>query len=254
LHVTRLDILYPLTAENVSVNRFLCEQDAMEDDGAREKPCPSRKTGTVTEESKKAQLDHNDFIPEEKPDAVQTSLKPFGCETCGKRFSLRGSLRTHEKLHGFRPTYSCDVCGKTFKVASGLKSHASLHSGQKPFHCDVCGKTFTLKGSLKTHSALHFTAQESFPCFICKKTYKGRASLKSHFAMHSGKKSFMCEVCGQQQSQIACRIVPYVYQVCGMSCDVRSHLIQHITICRTICKWRFSLKYFTVEGPYHYQY
>jgi KRAB domain-containing zinc finger protein len=209
----------------------------MEDNGAQEKQCLSQKTGSVTEESKNVQLGHNDLIPEEEPGMVQSSLKPFGCETCGKRFTLKGSLRTHEKLHGFRPTYTCDICGKSFKVATGLKSHSSIHSGQKPFHCDICGKSFTLKGSLKTHSALHSTVQESFPCYICKKTYKGKASLKSHFAMHSGKKSFMCEVCDQHcthsslrlHAELCCISKPYVCHVCGMSCDVRSHLIQHIT-------------------------
>jgi Putative transcriptional repressor regulating G2/M transition len=222
----RLDILYPLTLNSIFVNRFQCEQ-TMEEHGAQEK----QKVGSMSDDSNDEQIDCHDFMPEQKPNVVPSSWKPFGCETCGKRFTLRGSLKTHEKLHGFRPTYNCDVCGKTFKVASGLKSHASLHSGQKPFHCDICGKSFTLKGSLKTHSALHSTVRESFRCYICGKTYKGRASLKSHYAMHADKKSFMCEVCDKDctlssltlHAPLCCNSKPHV------CFDIRSHLMQHIT-------------------------
>lgn len=209
----------------------------MEEHSAQEKQYLSQQMKNMTEDSNNVGLDSHDFVPEHKPNILQSSWKPFGCETCGKRFTLKGSLRTHEKLHGFRPVYNCDICGKTFKVAAGLKSHASLHSGQKPFHCDICGKSFTLKGSLKTHSALHSTVQESFPCYVCGKTYKGKASLKSHSAMHSNKKPFMCEVCDQHSTRssftlhaaLCYKNKPYVCQVCGMCFEVRSHLIQHIT-------------------------
>lgn len=211
----------------------------MEKNGAQEERSLSQKRGSMTEEPQNIQLDSEDFVPEQKSDVVQSSWKPFVCETCGKRFTLKGSLRTHEKLHGFRPTYSCDVCGKTFKVAAGLRSHASLHSGEKPFHCDICGKSFTLKGSLKTHSALHSTVQESFPCYICRKSYKGKASLKSHFAMHSGKKSFMCEVCDQRCIYSSLRLhasfcyvsKPYICQVYGneVRCQGPSYTACHLT-------------------------
>lgn len=208
----------------------------MEEHSAQEKQCLSQQMDSMTEDSSNVALDSHDFMPEQKPKMVQSSWKPFGCEMCGKRFTLKGSLKTHEKLHGFRPTYNCDVCGKTFKVAAGLKSHSSLHSGHKPFHCDICGKSFTLKGSLKTHSALHSTVQESFPCYVCGKTYKGKASLKSHSAMHSIKKPFMCEVCDQHSTCSSFTLhaalchnnKPLVCQVCDMCFETRSHLMQHI--------------------------
>ena len=207
----------------------------MEESGAQEKRYNVQDASVMTEESGSVGPDSHTYTPEQRPSTVKGAWKPYGCDKCGKRFTLKGSLKTHEKLHGFRPTYTCDVCGKNFKVASGLKAHEALHAGAKPFRCEICGKTFTLKGSLKTHSAIHSVDREGFPCYICGKMYKGKASLMTHIALHLGKRPDTCEVCDQSSNptlhaSLSCDQKPFVCQVCGVCFELRSHLIQHITL------------------------
>jgi len=172
--------------------------------------------------------------------------RPFSCETCGKRFTLRGSLKTHEKLHAFRQSYHCHVCGKTFKVEGGLKSHAVLHTNHRPFLCVVCGKGFTLKGSLKTHLTLHSVHRATYPCDICGKTYKGKASYESHKAQHLGQPLYQCEVCGKNftlkgslklHAMLHSGLKPYTCQVCGMGFAVRSHLTRHFRMHNPWWNW-----------------
>lgn len=55
------------------------------------------------------------------------------CETCGKTFSTRGNLRSHQYLHAERGRYICSYCGKEFVRNANLKEHINLHTVSRTF-------------------------------------------------------------------------------------------------------------------------
>lgn len=87
---------------------------------------------------------------------THTPSLPHACSHagCGKRFSLKAHVKTHERaLHPLPrgPEHRCATCAKVFQSATRLSNHMAYHSDERPFACDVCQSTFKNRSTLSRH-------------------------------------------------------------------------------------------------------
>ncbi|XP_037123257.1 oocyte zinc finger protein XlCOF7.1-like isoform X2 [Syngnathus acus] len=113
--------------------------------------------------------------------------KPFSCSVCGQRFSHRGHLNEHTRIHTGEKPFSCSVCGQRFSHSGHLNTHTRTHTGEKPYSCSICGKIFSSNGNLKNHTRIH-TGEKPFSCSVCGKRFPAKRSLTSHTRTHTGEK------------------------------------------------------------------
>ncbi|KAM4034693.1 LOW QUALITY PROTEIN: uncharacterized protein ACNLHF_021372 [Anomaloglossus baeobatrachus] len=129
-----------------------------------------------------------------------TGEKPYSCLDCGKLFSFKSSLITHQITHTGEKPFSCTECGKCFTNKSNLVKHQRIHTFEKLFSCTECDKCFTEKSVLVAHQRIH-TGEKPFSCSECGKCFNQKSILVRHQRTHTGEKPFSCPECGKCFSQ-----------------------------------------------------
>ncbi|VCW68873.1 unnamed protein product, partial [Gulo gulo] len=108
---------------------------------------------------------------------------PFLCEPCGRSFSKRASLLSHQFVHSPHATSSCGQCGKGFRNPRELGYHRRTHLGDRPFCCPLCDKTYCDASGLSRHRRVHLGYRpHSCPC--CGKSFRDRSELRRHQRTH----------------------------------------------------------------------
>ena len=58
---------------------------------------------------------------------THTNVKDYECDICKKKFTLKGDLVKHFRIHLGEKPYGCAECGKWFTQPSGRNKHISKY-------------------------------------------------------------------------------------------------------------------------------
>jgi len=96
-----------------------------------------------------------------RPRSNPPGVKPFPCPICGKRFSQKGNMKMHQRVHTGEKPFACPTCGKRFSQKGNMQTHTRIHSGVKPYECVECKQAFRQKSKLLAHMKRHQTSGSS---------------------------------------------------------------------------------------------
>jgi len=136
------------------------------------------------------------------------SLKPkLTCETCGKIFGTKQSLKEHYGRHSGEKFYTCEWCNASYRYRSTLWRHLNRRR-------NLCNATYY---SFETGNNIQMTPSQwggrrfgkiggtdtwrkIVNCSVCTRPYQLR-NLKMHFRVHSGERPFECQDCKARFTQ-----------------------------------------------------
>lgn len=238
-----------------------------------------------TKEEQLKNVETMDLVPREN------AKESLTCDQCGREFAHYSSLTRHKRAtHSGKRPFSCDICHRKFSIKQYLVQHELTHRAEKPFACDCCERTFVQRRFLRRHKQkFHVDKVELFEkdslqpelihedvifgdelaiaekspsiqedlilpsmqskdggqtydCDQCEKKFTTRASVARHKRRtHAGERPYSCEECGRtfaarenlvEHKRIHTGEKPYTCKICDKKfcrrTQVRKHMQRHI--------------------------
>ncbi|KAJ8792702.1 hypothetical protein J1605_019522 [Eschrichtius robustus] len=168
---------------------------------------------------------------------TDSNKKPHKCTKCGKGFSHKSELITHQSVHRDEKSSGCNDQGDGLREEKVClsKKRPGNHTDEKPGGNGKCGKKLSPETSLSIPEAI-LAGEKPYKCSDCEKIFSHKSRLIEHHRSHTGEKPYGCEECGKSFSRKSCLIIhyrihtgekPYGCSQCGKAFFQKSHLILH---------------------------
>ncbi|KAL7626613.1 hypothetical protein AAE478_003386 [Parahypoxylon ruwenzoriense] len=219
--------------------------------------------------------------------------RPYKCSFpgCDKDYIEEKHLRQHIKgSHTGERDHVCTQpgCGKSFMTATRLRRHQAVHEGEERYRCrgfSPCEQSFRKHQTLQRHIRSEHLRLAPFSCdykdgtsgVTCGAGFDNAGALRRHQEKEHGETRFWCDECnsrqddedGSQKERVGfttmALLQAHVKQAhvncmfCGMACNGRSDLEQHIESQHTThqsleerknvtCTWPGCTKTFTKKS------